>query len=222
LLRGDRQGRGATTRAQKREMRVMALRKRQSLDPEELAAQSSLVAVNLLALKEYAGARLIVSYCAKDDEVQTRTIIDQALNDGKRVAVIVTDVPSKTLGFSEIESYDEDLAPGTFGILEPRQGRLRPVSLAEADLVLVPLVAWDEKGQRLGYGAGYFDRALAGARRTTKVGLGLESQRLPNIPTSRHDIPLDIVVTEKRVVRPPRRPGWQVEKAFKNRGRRSR
>jgi 5-formyltetrahydrofolate cyclo-ligase len=209
-------------RAQKQEMRVIALRKRRSLDPEELAAQSSLVAANLLTMKEYKGARLIASYCAKDDEVQTRPIIERALNDGKRIAVIVTDVPSKTLHFSEIESFDEDLAPGTFGILEPKRDRARPVSLAEADVVLVPLLAWDEKGQRLGYGAGYFDRALAGARRTTKVGLGLESQRLPNIPTSRHDVPLDIVVTEKRVVRPLRRPGWQVEKAFKNRGRRSR
>jgi len=54
------------------------------------------------------------------------------------------------------------------------------------------------------------------------VGLGFESQRLPNIPTSKHDVPLDIVVTEKRVVRPARRPRWQAEKAFKNRGRRSR
>ena len=136
--------------------------------------------------------------------------------------MIVTDVPSKSLNFSEIESFEEDLAPGTFGILEPKEERVRPVPLAEADIVLVPLLAWDEKGQRLGYGAGYFDRALAGARRVTKVGLGLESLRLPSIPTSRHDVPLDIVVTEKRVVRPPRRPRWEVEKAFKNRGRRSR
>jgi 5-formyltetrahydrofolate cyclo-ligase len=221
LLHGNNRGGGATARAKKQELRVMALRKRRSLDPEELAAQSSLVAANLFTLKEYTGARLIASYCAKADEVQTKAIIEQALNDGKRVAVIVTDVPSKTLHFSEIESYD-DLAPGTFGILEPKQERVRPVSLAGADVVLVPLLAWDEKGQRLGYGAGYFDRALAGARRITKVGLGLESQRLPNIPTSRHDVPLDIVVTERRVVRPPRRPSWRVEKAFKNRGRRSR
>jgi 5-formyltetrahydrofolate cyclo-ligase len=209
-------------RALKQGMRVKALRKRRWLDPEELAAQSSLVAANVLSLKEYPGARLIASYCAKEDEVQTKAIIERALNDGKRVAVIVTDVPSKTLSFSEIESYGDDLAPGAFGILEPKQDRVRPVSLAEADVVLVPLLAWDEKGQRLGYGAGYFDRALAGAWRITKVGLGLESQRLTSIPTSRNDVLLDIVVTEKRVVRPPRRLGWQVEKAFKNRGRRSR
>ncbi|HYR03874.1 MAG TPA: 5-formyltetrahydrofolate cyclo-ligase [Nitrososphaerales archaeon] len=222
MLRGKHRGGGAVARAKKQEMRVVALRKRMSLDPEALAAQSSLVAANVLSLREYAGARLIASYCAKDDEVQTKAIIERALKDGKRVAVIVTDVPSKTLAFSEIESFEDDLAPGTFGILEPKGDRARPVPLTEADVVLVPLLAWDEKGQRLGYGAGYFDRALAGAPRITKVGLGLESQRFPDIPTSRHDVPLDIVVTEKRVVRPARRPGWRVEKAFKNRGRRSR
>jgi len=211
-----------TSRMEKRRLRVASLQKRRSIRPEDLASASALVEANLLSLEEYKAAELIISYCAKDDEVQTKAIIERALNDGKRVAVIVTDVPSKTLRFSEIESYAEDLAPGTFGILEPKQGRVRPVSLADADVVLVPLLAWDEKGQRLGYGAGYFDRALAGAPRITKVGLGLESQRLPDIPTSRYDVPLDIVVTEKRVLRPPRRPSWQAEKAFKNRGRRSR
>jgi 5-formyltetrahydrofolate cyclo-ligase len=221
LMPADSRGRGAMARAQKQGMRVTALRRRKALDPRELAAKSALVAANLLSLEEYSSARLIASYCALPDEVQTRAIIERALNDGKRVAVAVTDVPSKTLSFSEIESYEEDLAPGTFGILEPRHERRRPVSLAEADVVLLPLLAWDEKGQRLGYGAGYFDRALAVARGTTKVGLGLESQRLPDIPTSRHDVPLDIVVTETRVVR-PRRPDWHAEKAFKNRGRRGR
>jgi len=155
-------------------------------------------------LREYRDARLLVSYCAKEDEVQTRQIIQSALEEGKRVAVVVTEASSKTLSFSEIDSFEDDLAPGAFGILEPKPGHLRPVPLQRADLVLVPLVAWDEKGHRLGYGAGYFDRALARARRVTKVGLALESQRLPQIPESRHDVPLDIVVTEKRVVRPAR------------------
>ncbi|HVC27823.1 MAG TPA: 5-formyltetrahydrofolate cyclo-ligase [Nitrososphaerales archaeon] len=204
-MRGSRRGGGPTTRERKQELRAIALLKRRSMDPEELAARSSRVEVNLLSLKEYKSAAMVVSYCAKDDEVQTRPIIERALADGKRVAVILTDVPTKTLSFSEIKSFEGDLAPGTFGILEPKPGRVRPVPFAEADLVLVPLVAWDEKGHRLGYGAGYFDRALEGARRITKVGLALESQRLTRIPESRYDVPLDVIVTERRVVRPARR-----------------
>jgi 5-formyltetrahydrofolate cyclo-ligase len=202
---GETRRRGrATATARKQELRAGALRKRRSIDPEALAALSSLVEGNVLSLKEYKDARLLISYCAKDDEVQTRPLIERALQKGKRVAVIVTDVSSKTLSFSEIKSFDEELAPGPFGILEPKSGRLRPIAIAQADLILVPLVAWDEKGHRLGYGAGYFDRALAGARTVTKVGLGLESQRLAQIPGSRLDVPLDVIVTEKRVVRPSR------------------
>ena len=70
--------------------------------------------------------------------------------------------------------------------------------------MIVPLVACDEKGHRLGYGAGYFDRALAG-KGFVKVGLALESQRLAHIPESRHDVPLDVIVTERRVIRPVQR-----------------
>lgn len=193
-----------TTRERKQELRAMALLKRRSIDPEELAALSSRVAANLRSLKEYKAATLVISYCAKDNEVQTRAIIERALEEGKRVAVIVTDVRTKTLSFSELESFEDDLAPGTFGILEPKPGKVRLIPFPQADLVLVPLVAWDEEGHRLGYGAGYFDRALAGARRTMKVGLALESQRLARIPESRHDVPLDVIVTERRVVRPAR------------------
>lgn len=204
MLRDSRRGGGASARERKQELRAEALRRRRAIDPKELAGLSSRVEAHLLSLHEYKDARLLISYCAKDDEVQTRPIIERALADGKRVAVILTDVPSKTLSFSEIKSFEDDLAPGAFGILEPKRGKVRPVSIAQADVVLVPLVAWDEKGHRLGYGAGYFDRALAGARRITKVGLALESQRLAHIPESRHDVPLDVIVTERRVVRPAR------------------
>ena len=201
MFRDTRRRGGGAARAKKKELRAAALQKRRAIGPGELAALSSLVGENVLSLKEYKEARLMISYCAMDDEVQTRPIIERALAEGKRVAVIVTDVSSKTLSFSEMKSFEE-LAPGALGILEPKEGRLRPVSIAQADLILVPLVAWDESGHRLGYGAGYFDRALAWSTRTKKVGLALESQRLPQIPASRYDVPLDIIVTEKRVVRP--------------------
>jgi 5-formyltetrahydrofolate cyclo-ligase len=195
---GDTRRRGVATsaRERKQQLRVTALRRRRSIDPKELAALSSRVENNVLSLKEYKEARVLISYCAKDDEVQTRPLIERALEEGKRVAVIVTEVSPKALSFSEIGSFEEDLAPGAFGILEPRSGHLRPIEIAQADMILVPLVAWDEKGHRLGYGAGYFDRALAGAGGVTKVGIALESQRLPHIPESWHDVPLDLIVTE--------------------------
>jgi len=204
VLHGPNQGGGLRAKKKKQELRAAVLRKRRSIDTEELAALSSRVRANLVSLPEYRKSHLLISYCAKGDEVQTRPIIDGALAEGKRVAVVVTDVHRKTLSFSEITSFEEELAPGAFGILEPKSGHLRPVSIAEADMILVPLVAWDERGHRLGYGAGYFDRALSGSRRITKVGLGLELQRLKQVPDTSRDVPLDIIVTEKRIVRPAR------------------
>lgn len=190
-------------REEKRRLRAVALEKRKSMTKAELEKLSSGVGTNLLSVREYQRSRLLISYCAKEDEVQTRPIIERALAEGKRVAVIITDVASTSLRFSELKSFEDDLAPGAFGILEPRPGRVRPVSIRQADLILVPLVAWDEEGRRLGYGSGYFDRALHGSR-IPKVGLALESQRLPEVPESRFDVPLDVIVTEARVVRPRR------------------
>jgi len=201
LLRDRERMSGADARDMKQQLRVAALRKRRSIDPAKLESLSSMVAANLLSLKEYKASRLLISYCAKDDEVKTKGIIEGALAAGKRVAVVVTDLSSRTLSFSEITSFEDDLAPGALGIPEPKPGLLRPIALRSADLILVPLVAWDAAGHRLGYGAGYFDRALENARWMPKVGLALESQRLPQIPASRRDVPLDIIVTEKRIVR---------------------
>src|ERR1700730_13137963 len=140
-----------TAHHDKKRLRIDSLRRRRSGRTKLLARASSLVEANVLSSKEYKDARLIISYCAKPDEVQTRSMIEKALQDGKRVAVIVTDVASKELHFSEIMSFEKELAPGSFGILEPKAGHLRPVSLDEADVIFVPLVAWDERGHRLGY-----------------------------------------------------------------------
>ncbi len=203
-----------STWERKRQLREVALLKRRSIDPARLAELSSNVLKNLVSLPEYQRARQIISYVAKPDEVQTRPIVERALEDGKRVAAIVTNVTSRTLSFHEIGSFEEDLVPGPFGILEPIPSHSHPIAISEADMILVPLVAWDEQGHRLGYGAGYFDRSLAGATGVRKVGLALESQRIPHVPESRLDVPLDVIVTDTRVVRPRR-----LTKAFKNRQR---
>jgi len=183
----------------KDDLRAKAIRARRAIPSMEMRWASKSVEANVRSLSEYFTADLIVSYCAKSDEVQTSSIIEASLKEGKRVAVVVTVPETKTLTFSEITSLDE-LSPGHYGIPEPKPEFVRPVQLEEADLILVPVVAWDLRGYRLGHGEGYFDRALAG-QTVPKVGLALESQRVDRIPHSRDDVPLDAIVTEKRVVR---------------------
>ena len=183
----------------KGEARQQALRSRRTLSKEEVSANSASVARRLMLTPEFAGARTVATYVAKSDEVQTMAIIQSSLEGGKRVLVPRSEPSTSTLVFAEIHSPSE-LSPGHFGILEPAAGS-PGAKLGDADVALVPVVAWDEEGNRIGYGKGYFDRALAAADLPFTMGLAFEIQRAPRLPSSPTDIPLDMVVTERRVLR---------------------
>lgn len=183
----------------KSELRQSALDARRGVSRERLSAMSKLVERNLAAQTEFRDAKIVASYVSKDYEIQTFSIIQGLLARGSRVIVPLVDTPSSSLLFFEIHSLDE-LAPGRFGIPEPTD-RGEPVSLTESDLLLVPLLAWDDRGHRIGYGRGYFDKALATRGPSMAVGLALESQRVDRIPESSSDLPLDMIVTEEKVLR---------------------
>jgi len=187
----------------KDELRAEALHSRRKISLPQLTRESQLVQENLAALDEYRDARIVVCYVSRDYEVQTPGVIRRMLADGKRVAVPLIDDSSRSLIFFGINGLEE-LSPGRFGILEPSRNS-EPVALEESDLVLVPLVAWDDRGHRIGYGRGYFDRALAVRGPSVAVGLALESQRVPAVPDGPSDVPLDLIVTESRVLRFERR-----------------
>jgi 5-formyltetrahydrofolate cyclo-ligase len=186
----------------KSEMREVALKARKGLTREDLMELSGAVMSNVTSSSEYRDSKVIATYVAKNDEVKTEGIIRRSLAQGKRVLVPVSQPDSTNLIFSELHDYDRELAPGHFGVPEPVARYVRPVPLEEADLILVPLVAWDDRGFRLGYGKGYFDNALAGiGALSMTMGLGLESQRVGRIPEEAHDVPLGAVVTERRIIR---------------------
>lgn len=151
------------------------------------------------SLEQFKQAEVIACYVAKRDEVQTEKIIRHALKDGKRVIVPITVPYERTLIFSELLNLSE-LAPGHYSVLEPRPEFVRPVRLEEADVIIVPIVAWDERGYRIGHGVGYFDAALAPITKPT-IGLAFESQRVERIPEETHDVMLKMIVTECRIIR---------------------
>lgn len=183
----------------KSEIRAEALQTRQAIPRDSLLELSRTVIRNLASQREYVGARTVATYVSKEDEVQTSGLITRMLSEGKRVVVPRVDGASGNLLFFEIRGL-RDLSPGRFGVLEPAPGPL-PVPLSECDVTIVPVVAWDERGYRIGYGKGYFDRALAKRGGSTSVGLAMEIQRVPEVPAGPSDVPLDIIVSEKRVLR---------------------
>jgi 5-formyltetrahydrofolate cyclo-ligase len=183
----------------KADVRRDALRARRSLSAEQVESLSARIQNALMALPEFLEAGVVASYVAKRDEVQTGKILRSALSSGKRLLVPRTDPSSLSLRFCEIRSLDQ-LSPGYLGIPEPPLTS-KAVPLSESQLVVVPVVAWDDAGRRVGYGKGYFDRELRSRGRAASAGLGFESQRRDQLPATSSDVPLDIIVTERRVLR---------------------
>jgi 5-formyltetrahydrofolate cyclo-ligase len=186
-------------RAVKDSLRVQAKSNRQRQEKnEELSRQ---ICETTILLAEFRAAKNVLAYVAQPSEVQTASLLTTAWNQQKRV--VVPCCRDGELELFWIESVDE-LAPGTLGILEPRaeirQSPERQVAIREVDLVVVPGVAFDRSGGRLGFGKGYYDKLLGRTRRgITLVGLAFECQLFDEVPMLPHDVFMDKVVTEKTV-----------------------
>jgi 5-formyltetrahydrofolate cyclo-ligase len=146
-------------------------------------------------------SRIVMVFLDFGSEVATAFVVERALAEGRTVAVPKTEVAERGLVVSVLADYPGDLAPGTWGIPEPRPGCLRPLPPDQVDLVLVPGVAFDPEGNRLGYGGGFYDRFLPLLRPgTPTVAPAFELQVVERVETGVYDIPVDLVVTEERVI----------------------
>ena len=154
----------------------------------------------ILALKEYRNAGLVHCYVSMPDEIDTLDLIEQALGSGKRVAVPVVQKGSADLRHSEILTLSALQPVGPWGLCQPPSDRLAPVEPREIDLVLVPGLAFDRAGGRIGFGAGYYDRFLTGLT-APKIALAYEFQLAERVPTMDEDVPMDLIVTEEGTYR---------------------
>lgn len=164
-------------------------------------ALSQAICQRFAALPEYAAAGTVMVYVDARAEVRTRHFLPTALTHGKRV--VVPYCLERELELFHLEDMQE-LALGMYKILEPRpELRGLPgkrVDVPEVDLIMVPGVAFDRRGARMGHGFGYYDKLLEHARRETPlVALAYECQLFPEIPTAAHDIFMDKIVTELSV-----------------------
>jgi len=184
----------------KSDLRRAVIARRDALPRDEIAQASAAAAGHLFSLPEFAAARTVMFFVSFRTEIDTLPLVERALAAGKRVAAPRADPASRSLLPCEIRDLGRDLAPGAYGIREPKAGCL-PVKLADVDAVLVPAAVWGEDGYRLGYGAGYYDRFLVQMPRACRIGLGLEVQVVPEVPHGEHDLPVDILVTEAGVRR---------------------
>ena len=183
----------------KREFRARARAcRRQQEDTDQLSRQ---ICAKLAALPEYARAATVMFYVDARCEVRTRQFLPTARGEGKRV--VVPYCVGDRLELFRLESIDE-LAAGAWRIPEPklelRSRADRKVDLSELDLIVVPGVAFDAQGGRIGQGKGYYDRLLHLVRPdATLVALAFECQLFPTVPMGPHDVYMDKVITERAV-----------------------
>jgi 5-formyltetrahydrofolate cyclo-ligase len=179
----------------KKPLRKQTVEARDGLSPEERQAKSQEIGNRLFRLPEYCSSSAVLFFAAFRSEVDTAPMIRQALVEGKRV--ILPKVKGKDLALFEIKDFDKDISPGTWGILEPHEKN--PVSLDEVDLIIVPGLAFDEYCNRLGHGAGFYDRLLSRYTGPT-IALAFEVQIVSQVPVTATDVPISKIVTEKRII----------------------
>lgn len=174
-------------------MRNHFISMREKMTPSFKRSLDVEIASRLLCCMEYMKAKTIITYVAKDTEIETRDIICAALTLGKRVAVPKCEGQG-IMRFYLIDSLD-DLKAGFRGIMEPDTEKCTELSDFSDSLCIVPGLSFDPHGQRLGFGGGYYDRFLKDFKGTT-AGLCYVSFMKWDLPCETHDVPVDILVTE--------------------------
>ncbi len=176
-------------------------RRRQALTPEERFERSRRIADRVLALPEIARAQTIMAYLARAEEVATADLLGELAARGKRLAVPVTRPAEERIIPILLPADESELVRGAMGILEPAPENSRPVAAGEIDLVLVPGVAFDVSGSRIGYGKGYYDRFFQAQPMTAgRIGLAFEVQIIPAFQREAYDWPVEQIVTEDRII----------------------
>ncbi len=185
----------------KEEIRKKIKKMRMDLSEQEVSNNSESINESLISTQYFKDANLIMAYVDYKNEVLTKKIINYSLKMGKRIAVPITEIKTKKMTPSEIINYSDDLKCGNYGIMEPKNECIRPVDPEEIDIILIPGVSFDINGNRLGYGAGYYDRFLLRLNdNAVKIALAYEMQILKNVYPEEHDIPVDFVITESRII----------------------
>lgn len=185
----------------KRELRARMKEIRRSFDPARKAQKDAAILKRLTALPEYQSAKLLLTYVSTAIEVDTHALIRRAFADGKRVAVPYC-IPGRVdMLFCEIFTFD-DLSPGSFGVLEPDPERQPVLTSFPRALCILPGLAFDLHGYRLGYGKGYYDRFLS-RYHGPAVGVCYNACLQTSLPHGRFDRMAAALVTEKFVKRFP-------------------
>jgi 5-formyltetrahydrofolate cyclo-ligase len=184
----------------KRELRARILRDRDAMPAEDRATASASIAASLLMREDFASSKNVLLTLPFGSEWDTRVLLVAALARAKTVALPRVNLATRMLDICAINRLEHDAAPGYRGIPEPC-AHCALLDVATIDWVLVPGVAFDRDGRRIGYGGGYYDRLLPLLRADVhRIAGAFELQLVERVPAASHDITVEAVVTEAQSI----------------------
>jgi len=183
---------------EKKKVRMQVLNALKTLDKSTYEQHSFEIAKKLYQLPLWKIANTIALTISRSPEVDTWQIIRSGWLEGKRIVVPKCLPESKQMIFRKITSF-EQLESVYFGLYEPKENQTEEVSQQEIDLMIVPGVAFNRQGYRIGFGGGYYDRYLQKFKGET-VSLAFSIQVLQELPIEKHDIPVKTIITEKELI----------------------
>jgi 5-formyltetrahydrofolate cyclo-ligase len=182
----------------KQALRQEILRRREAIGSAARETLSEEIFGRVTALETFHYARIVLAYAHFGSEPRTNTFLQTILDDGKTL-VLPRVEDRNLLALYAVTDPQSELVPGPWGIREPRPDACVRVDPHSVDFVLVPGVAFDARGGRLGYGGGFYDLLIGGLRRRPALVAGaFEVQVVERIPSEDHDARVDLVVTERR------------------------
>ena len=184
---------------EKKVIREEILAKRKKLGKETRDIYSKEILEKILSSSYYKNAKTIMTFVSFSDEVNTHEFMKRAIADGKRIVVPITFPENHQLKPSQLKAFNE-LEPGFYNILTPKEEFIRFIDPQEIDLVITPGVAFRRDGYRVGYGGGYYDRFLSKIPNTPTIAICFDMQIVDDLPTDHYDIPVDYIYTEKNII----------------------
>lgn len=185
----------------KREIREDMAKKLKAFSEGELIEKTRGIEKRLFEFANFFESKVVLLYMHANGEVVTNDIIKRCFEANKILVLPAFDIIKHTMQLMRVDNLDSDLKPGLRGVLEPDPECCKVMPIDGIDIAIIPGVALDEKGGRIGSGEGYYDRLIPKLSITTrKVALALESQIIKQVPVEPHDKHVDIVITEDRII----------------------
>ena len=185
----------------KKDIRENVIRTLGQMSADELNIKYKEIEEQLFYFANFLESRIVLLYIEKQGEVKGRDIVTRSYQYNKIVVLPAFDPVTHRMSLLKVDDPKKELKKGPRGILQPDPKICNEVPIECIDIAIIPGIAYDEKGGRIGSGEGYYDRLIPELAATTrKVALALEDQIVPLVPMESHDRYVDIIISEKRVI----------------------